>query len=389
MTHETQFLIVGAGPYGLASAAYAQHLGLDTLVVGGSPMGFWRDHMPRGMFLRTPIGWHLDPFEEYTLSAYLKHVGLSEKQATPIPVETYLGYADWFLSSRRLPVQPSQVTAIWRAEDRFRVTLDNGEDIHAEQVLVAPGFTHFAHVPAELSARLPAGLYSHTMQLVHLDSLRGQRILILGGRQSAFEWAALIAEHGGKEVHIAYRHDTPRFEAADLSPIEPMIRAATETRGWFRRLPPAERDDIRRRMHAITRLQLEPWLAPRLRRPNVFMWPKASLADATTLAGGAIRARLETGPELEVDYIVLATGYRVDVSRVPYLSAGNLLPDLLLEDGFPHLDEDFESSVPGLFFTGIVAMQNFGPLFASIAMCRAAAQIIGQRVALNVATTKV
>jgi FAD-dependent urate hydroxylase len=385
MTHETQLLIVGAGPYGLASAAYAQHLGLDTLVVGGSPMGFWRDHMPRGMFLRTPIGWHLDPFEEHTLSAYLKHIGLSEKQATPIPVETYLGYADWFLDSRRLPVQPSMVTALWHADDRFRVTLDNGEDIHAEQVLIAPGFTHFAHVPADVLAKLPAGHYSHTMQLAHFDSLHGRRVLIIGGRQSAFEWAALIAEHGAEEVHVAYRHDTPRFEEADLSPIESMIRATGENRGWFRRLPPAERDDIRQRMYALTRLQLEPWLAP----PNVCLWPKASLADSTMLADGTIRARLVTGSELDVDHVILATGYKVDVSRVPYLRAGNLLPDLRIEDGFPLLDEDFESSVPGLFFTGIVAMRDFGPLFASIAVCRAAAQIIGRRVALNVSTMKV
>ncbi len=296
MTHETQFLIVGAGPYGLASAAYAQHLGLDTLVVGGAPMGFWRDHMPRGMFLRTPIGWHLDPFEEYTLSAYLKHNGLSEKQATPIPVETYLSYADWFLESRHLPVQPSPVTALWRADDRFHATLDNGEDIRAEQVLVAPGFTHFAHVPAELSALLPTGQYSHTFDTVNFAAFRGKRVLITGGRQSAFEWAALIAEHGAETVHISYRHGTPRFEAVDLTSIEPMIRATRDVRGWYRNLSMQERDDLHHRVDTLITLQLEPSLAPRLRRSNVHLWPKTRVVDSATLADGTISGDSLTQP---------------------------------------------------------------------------------------------
>ncbi len=98
---------------------------------------------------------------------------------------------------------------------------------------------------------------------------------------------------------------------------------------------------------------------------------------------------LSPSPDLEVDHVILATGYKVSVSRIPFLSAGNLLPDLRTEDGFPLLDDDFESTVPGLFFTGIVAVQSFGPLFASIATCRAAAQIIGQRVSLNLETMRV
>ncbi len=43
--------IIGAGPYGLAAARRLR--GLDVRVFG-RPMSFWRDHMPKGMKLRSP-----------------------------------------------------------------------------------------------------------------------------------------------------------------------------------------------------------------------------------------------------------------------------------------------------------------------------------------------
>ena len=34
MKKETDLLIIGAGPFGLAMKAYAQHLGIDSIIVG-------------------------------------------------------------------------------------------------------------------------------------------------------------------------------------------------------------------------------------------------------------------------------------------------------------------------------------------------------------------
>jgi cation diffusion facilitator CzcD-associated flavoprotein CzcO len=58
--HETDLLIIGAGPFGLAAAAQASHLGIQHVVVG-RPMEFWRKNMPAGMYLRSACDWHLDP----------------------------------------------------------------------------------------------------------------------------------------------------------------------------------------------------------------------------------------------------------------------------------------------------------------------------------------
>ena len=62
---EADLLIIGAGPFGLSLAAHARELGLETAVVG-KPMGFWKDHMPQGMYLRSACDWHLDADGRYT-----------------------------------------------------------------------------------------------------------------------------------------------------------------------------------------------------------------------------------------------------------------------------------------------------------------------------------
>ena len=87
--------------------------------------------------------------------------------------------------------------------------------------------------------------------------------------------------------------------------------------------------------------------------------------------GGEIRVELSTGRRLAVDYVVLATGYKPDMRKVPYLSG--VVDRLELADGFPVLDEHFQSSLPGLFITGFPATRDFGPFFGFVRGCPEAA----------------
>jgi FAD-dependent urate hydroxylase len=65
----TALLVIGAGPYGLALAAHARQRGIRAITVG-TPMGFWRGHMPAGMFLRSGSNWHLDVAGEHTFTTH-------------------------------------------------------------------------------------------------------------------------------------------------------------------------------------------------------------------------------------------------------------------------------------------------------------------------------
>ena len=74
--------------------------------------------------------------------------------------------------------------------------------------------------------------------------------------------------------------------------------------------------------------------------------------------------------------MLLATGYRVDMRRVPYLPG-----DLELADGFPVLDEDFQTSLDGLYIPGFPSTRDFGPFFGFVAGATTTAEIIGAALA--------
>ena len=349
-------LVIGAGPYGLAVAAEARRRGLSVTVIG-EPMRFWRRNMPDGMLLRSGREWHLDAAGVHTFDAF---VGGWDDE--PIPVETFIAYADWFAEREGIVPLPRRVDTL--TEDLV-AQLDDGSTIHADRVVAAPGIASFAVEPPLVTERLAPEQWSHTVDTVDFAGLAGRRVLILGGRQSAFEWAALLAEAGAERVDVVYRHDTPEFTESDWSFVNELLAETRRSRGWFRNLPEAERTAIALRFWQVGRLQLEPWLAPRI--AGAHLHPRTEITDLD----GGITARLSDGTTIEADHLLLATGYSVDMRRVPYL------PPIELADGFPVLDPDFQTSVPGLYIPGFPSTRDFGPFFGFVAGATTTAHIIG------------
>jgi thioredoxin reductase len=370
---DTSLAVVGAGPYGLAVAAYARRLGLDPVVLG-EPMGFWREHMPRGMLLRSGPDWHLDATGVDTFEAYLAQRGIDPASVDPIPVDLFIEYATWFQEITGLQVRREFVTAVRRTDDAFDVEFEGGGRLTAATVVAAPGINHFTNIPHRAVAGLRPDRVTHTCFLTEVDRARDARTLVIGGRQSAFEWAALLADAGVEAVHVVYRHDTPAFSPADWHFVDPMIDRTLAVPGWFRGLPADRRDAIAQQFWSVGRLTLEPWLTPRMPEAIVHRHPRTEVVSCVEQANGDIRAELSTGEVLLVDHVVLATGYRADITAVPYLRE---LSGLETVDGFPVLDEQMQTSVPGLFLTGFAATHAFGPFFGFVRGCPAAAQIIG------------
>jgi hypothetical protein len=158
--------------------------------------------------------------------------------------------------------------------------------------------------------------------------------------------------------------------------VGPIVDAIADDPGWFRRLSQTEKDAIGHRLWAEGRLKLEPWLAPRLQNQRLRISPNTELASCTKEESGELTATLTNGETFTIDQVLLATGYKVKIGQLPYLAAGNLLEQLEIRDGFPVLDDHFESSIPGLFITSMPAAQDFGPFFGFTVSVRAAAKLI-------------
>ena len=371
---ETDLLIIGAGPFGLSLAAQAAHDGIEHLVVG-KPMEFWRRNMPEGMFLRSACDWHLDPLNVHTIDAFLRSQGKTSSDVEPLSLKFYLSYADWFRKQKNIEPLPFHVQRLDHTNDGFVATAVDGERLHARRVVLAPGFKHFQHIPTELSSKLPKGR-KHTCEFVDFSEAKNKRFLIIGGRQSAFEWAALLLDAGAVAVHLSHRHPSPAFTEAEWSWVGPLVDGMVKNPKWFRRLSEAEREAVSHRLWAEGRLKVEPWLAPRLDDARVTVWPNTELVSCSEDAEGELVAGLTNGETLNIDHVVLATGYKVDIKRLPLLAAGNILDVLETRNGFPLLDDHLETSVPGLFITSMPAMQDFGPFFGFTISVRTSAKLI-------------
>ena len=109
------------------------------------------------------------------------------------------------------------------------------------------------------------------------------------------------------------------------------------------------------------------WLKPRLEAALITTGRCVVSAAAT---GERVILRLDNSSERRVDHVLLATGYRVNISRYPFLTS-KLLASIRQVNGFPELDIGFESSVPGLHFLGAPAAWSFGPLMRFVEIGRA------------------
>ena len=374
----TSFLIVGAGPFGLAMAVQAKELGIDHVLLG-RPMSFWKEHMPQGMVLRSGCSWHLDPMERDTIGRFLETRNQTPADVEPLPLEFYLEYAEWFEQVKGIFARPSMLTRLDQIDGRFAATLDDGSVVTADRVLLALGFAPFAHIPDELAALVPAERSSHTCDCVAPGRFVGQRVLIVGGRQSAFESAALLAEAGATTVHVCHRHETPSFTASDWSWVDPLVERIGNEPGWYRGLADVDREALNARFWAEGRLKLEPWLGPRVRHDAIAIHPRTRVSSCEQ-STGTLHVRLDTGDTVEVDHVLYATGYKVNLRRASVLEAGNLLDRIECRDGFPLLDNSLQTTVPGLFVTSLAAARDFGLFFAFTAAVRASARIVARAI---------
>jgi FAD-dependent urate hydroxylase len=369
---DCQITVLGAGPYGLSAAAYLRDAGVEARVFG-EPMAFWQKQMPVGMCLRSNWGAsHIaDPRGDLTLDEYCRQNG--NHVSKPIPLQRFVDYGIWYQRHAVPDVDQRVVRSVEIDPRGFRVSLADGEEFISQRVVVAAGISPFATKPEEF-ANVPLALASHTSDHDDLRRFKGQQVVVIGAGQSALESAALFKESGIQVEVIARARNLnwvglhPRlhhlgaiskmlYSDRDVGPAG--ISRLVAMPHVFRRFP---RGFQNRTAYRAIRPAGAGWLAPRIAEVPITLGRKVVSA---TVAGTKLRLRLDDGTERLVDHALLATGFRVDVSRYPFLSQ-SLSKQVRTVNGFPVLKRGLEASVPGLHFLGKPAAWSFGPLLGFV-----------------------
>jgi len=368
--------IIGAGPYGLSVAAHFRRSGVQFRIFG-RPMDSWRAHMPKGMMLKSDgfASNIYDPESAFTLGQFCAERGIEYADTgIPVSLETFTEYGLAFRDRMVPELEDKMVVEVGRFLGGFLLRLDDGEKVKARKVVLAVGISHFEYVPENL-AKLSPEFLSHSSHHHELERFRNRSVVVIGGGASALDLAGLLHETGA-DVQLVSRREHLNFHSQPTG----------KPRSWWQQIRHPQSGlgpGMRSRFYADAPMAFH-YLPERVRLDVVrralgpsggwFIKDKVVgkvplLLGYTPEAGKVqhdhvhlhLRGRDGSEREIATEHIIAATGYRVDLERLSFLST-EIRARIAALNGTPVLSSTFESSVPGLYFVGVAAANSFGPV---------------------------
>ena len=317
--------VIGAGMYGIAAAAALLLKGIHNIVLldraADGQEGPWISYA-RMETLRSPKqlpGVALG-IPSLTFRAWYeaRFGGEAWDALYKIPNGDWQDYLTWVRRVLGLPLRSGvAVTRITpgAALVALQVTEGGAERVlFARRVVFASGRAGMGvTIPDWVDPALFPGRAAHTMDDIDFAALRGRRIAVVGAGPSAWDNAATALERGADRVDMYVRR-------AALPQVNKGRGSATPGffEGWAD-LPAAVKWEI---LVYLQDLQAPPpheTVLRTIRNPGFHIHFGTALRGAAPAPDG-VRLMLPDGTTSDVDFLILGTGFGVDLARAPELA---------------------------------------------------------------------
>lgn len=268
-------------------------------------------------------------------------------------VDYLQSYADHFEIEPRFG---QTVERIERTEDRWHVRT-SAEGLSAANVIVATGYNRKPNRPQWPGQDDFQGRILHSREYSDGSPFAGQRVLVVGTGNTGAEIAICLTEHDAKSVSLCVRSHV------DVIPREFLGIPITQYGIANQPLPLGVQDFITRTVSRTVFGRLDRWGLRPTGKPitRIVEEGRIPLIDIGTVdlikqgriqVVGAIERFTPTGVvvpegEVELDAVILATGYRTGLPEL----LGDEADTVLGARGIPRR-LGHESELPGLFFVG-------------------------------------
>ena len=188
---EVDVAVVGAGPTGLFAAYYAGFRGLSTVVIDALP---------------EPGGQVTAMYPEKLIYDIAGFPVIRGRDLVANLVEQAAPFNPGYL----LGVRANSLSYV---DGKPTIELADGETIHCGAVIITGGLGSFTARPLPVAAGFVGTGIVHFVP--HLDDLAGHNVVIVGGGDSAFDWA-LSLHPVAKSVTLVHRRDKFRAHAGTV-----------------------------------------------------------------------------------------------------------------------------------------------------------------------------
>lgn len=312
---ETQTLIIGAGPAGLAVAGRLRRLGVGFEMVEAAEQvaDSWHGHYDR---------LHLHTVKDLS---HLPHVPFPSSYPRYVPrrmlVDYYSRYAETF---RIEPRFGTRVRSIERDGERWLVSTESGESFRATHVVVATGVNRVPYRPLLEGEEDFEGWVIHSRDYRNPTPYLGHRVLVVGMGNTGAEIALDLSE---QDVAVAISVRSP----VNIVPRDVFGRPSQLTAMLAARLPERLGDLLGVIVRRLTVGDLSaygietPELPPVAQLRVYGRTPVMDVGTVAAIEAGRIVVRpgidhltatgvaFDDGTEEAFDDIILATGYRPQI----------------------------------------------------------------------------